>query len=322
MGTKCVIPMSLNLEVGNCGCGCKNGCGNDGCGCGGQGGCDCGKCCGCNCGGSGGTNDHAVLINRDLPDQHPISAITGLDNRLANIENSVLYYKGYYGTPEELEAAYPAAGLGDFATVGSTNTVWRWDGAEWTDTGVSGQVTAILMNGERLTGDVVVDLPALGLSSTPAELDDAAAKRHTHANKAVLDGIIGTGDGSKSLRDDGTYRAAGEEPVQLHFTVPGAFASAASSALLRSKAGTFYRWPFAPGKLQKISMRTVTPGSVPPTVNVTVNGTPVLETPITVSGNWIDVAADFAVPADAEFELTTTARADASDLTVSLLLEV
>ena len=30
-----------------------------------------------------GTDDHNLLINRDLPDQHPISAITGLEEALA-----------------------------------------------------------------------------------------------------------------------------------------------------------------------------------------------------------------------------------------------
>jgi len=33
-------------------------------------------------GGSGGTSDHASLTNRDAPNQHPISAITGLSDRV------------------------------------------------------------------------------------------------------------------------------------------------------------------------------------------------------------------------------------------------
>lgn len=33
-------------------------------------------------GGTGGTSDHSLLINRDLPDQHPMSAITGLNSEL------------------------------------------------------------------------------------------------------------------------------------------------------------------------------------------------------------------------------------------------
>lgn len=34
--------------------------------------------------------DHAILDNRDLPDQHPISAITGLEDALANIDNMLV----------------------------------------------------------------------------------------------------------------------------------------------------------------------------------------------------------------------------------------
>lgn len=37
-------------------------------------------------GGSGGTTNHAVLINRDAENQHPISAITGLADSLSEIE--------------------------------------------------------------------------------------------------------------------------------------------------------------------------------------------------------------------------------------------
>ena len=39
-----------------------------------------------NTGGGGGTKDHSKLTNRDLPEQHPISAITGLEEALQNIE--------------------------------------------------------------------------------------------------------------------------------------------------------------------------------------------------------------------------------------------
>jgi hypothetical protein len=35
-------------------------------------------------GGGEGTTDHSAMLNRDLPDQHPMSAITGLEEALAN----------------------------------------------------------------------------------------------------------------------------------------------------------------------------------------------------------------------------------------------
>lgn len=34
-------------------------------------------------------NDHSVLTNRDLPDQHPIEAITGLNDELLSIKGNV-----------------------------------------------------------------------------------------------------------------------------------------------------------------------------------------------------------------------------------------
>lgn len=39
--------------------------------------------------GTGGTSDHNKLSNRDLPDQHPISAITGLQNTLSGLQSSI-----------------------------------------------------------------------------------------------------------------------------------------------------------------------------------------------------------------------------------------
>lgn len=41
-------------------------------------------------GGSGGTTNHALLTNRDLADQHPISAITNLTTTLASKQNTLV----------------------------------------------------------------------------------------------------------------------------------------------------------------------------------------------------------------------------------------
>lgn len=51
--------------------------------------------------------------------------------------------KGYFATPEELRTAYPTAEAGDFAVVGSTDTIWVWDteGSDWLDTDRKGEVT-------------------------------------------------------------------------------------------------------------------------------------------------------------------------------------
>lgn len=53
--------------------------------------------------------------------------------------------KGYFATPEALEEAYATAEAGDFAIVGSTDTVWVWDSDTnaWKDTDTKGQVTSV-----------------------------------------------------------------------------------------------------------------------------------------------------------------------------------
>lgn len=61
---------------------------------------------------------------------------------------------GYYATLEDLQTAYPTAEAGDWAIVGSTDTVWIWDDttSAWVDSDQKGQVTSV--NGQ--TGAVTV----------------------------------------------------------------------------------------------------------------------------------------------------------------------
>ncbi len=82
----------------------------------------------------------------------------------------IKHFKGYFATEAALNTAYPTAENGDYAIVGSTDTVWVWDGdtTAWVDTG----------NGA--TGDVV------GPGSAIAD------------NLAAFDGITG-----KLLKDGG-----------------------------------------------------------------------------------------------------------------------
>ena len=42
----------------------------------------------------GATRDHTVLVNRDKPDQHPISAITGLQEALENADKTFIFEQG------------------------------------------------------------------------------------------------------------------------------------------------------------------------------------------------------------------------------------
>ena len=63
--------------------------------------------------------------------------------------------KGWFATPTALRTAYPEAEDGDYAIVGSTDTVWVWDGdsSDWADSGSTGAVDSV--NGQ--TGTVVLD---------------------------------------------------------------------------------------------------------------------------------------------------------------------
>ena len=72
--------------------------------------------------------------------------------------------KGYYATPEALREAYPTAASGDFAIVGSTDTVWLWDSDTnaWKDSDQKGQVTSV----NNQTGAVVITLADLGGQET------------------------------------------------------------------------------------------------------------------------------------------------------------
>ena len=62
--------------------------------------------------------------------------------------------KGYYATPQAIQEAYPTAEAGDFAIVGSTDTVWIWDEdtSDWVDSDQKGQVTSV----NNQTGAVTV----------------------------------------------------------------------------------------------------------------------------------------------------------------------
>lgn len=63
---------------------------------------------------------------------------------------------GYYADLTALQTARPTGTDGDFAILGSTDTIWVWDSgtSAWKDTDTKGQVTSV--NGQ--TGDVVLDL--------------------------------------------------------------------------------------------------------------------------------------------------------------------
>ena len=61
---------------------------------------------------------------------------------------------GYYADLEALQEAHPTAEAGDWAILGSTDTVWIWDtdNSEWVDSDQKGQVTSV----NNQTGDITI----------------------------------------------------------------------------------------------------------------------------------------------------------------------
>ncbi|HKM01841.1 MAG TPA: hypothetical protein VJ083_07310, partial [Sedimentibacter sp.] len=59
-----------------------------------------------------------------------------IQQTLIEIQTKLAKDKGYYESPTELRVAYPIATNGDFAVVGTTDTMWVWDNdtTDWKDT--------------------------------------------------------------------------------------------------------------------------------------------------------------------------------------------
>lgn len=66
--------------------------------------------------------------------------------------------KGYFTTVEELKTTYPQAEPGDFAVVGSTDTIWVWDieSNNWVDTDTKGQVSSVNGVNPDASGNVTI----------------------------------------------------------------------------------------------------------------------------------------------------------------------
>lgn len=105
---------------------------------------------------------------------------------------------GWYATQAALEEAHPTAEAGDWAIVGSTDTVWIWDtdNEEWVDSDQKGQVTSV--NGQ--TGAVTV-------SEIPSQ----------------------TGNAGKFLTTDGTDASWSDKPLVNNTTALNSLAIGAGS---------------------------------------------------------------------------------------------
>ena len=75
------------------------------------------------------TTDHNSLNNRDLAEQHPIKAITGLEDTLKNFENRISELE-HGGNSVEVQTRSELPNRGEKSTlyvVASENATYRWD---------------------------------------------------------------------------------------------------------------------------------------------------------------------------------------------------
>lgn len=126
--------------------------------------------------------------------------------RVVGAGGSDVHNKGYFATEAALEEAYPTGEAGDYAIVGSTDTVWIWDedNSEWVDTDTKGQVESVngqtgqvnikSVNGNSLMGSGDIELSTYltypngwtTSGTTKAFCDDVAADTNATEGKAYL----------------------------------------------------------------------------------------------------------------------------------------
>lgn len=119
---------------------------------------------------------------------------------------------GYFATLEALQEAYPTAEPGNWAIVGTTDTVWVWDEdtTAWVDTDQKGQVTSV----NNKTGAVVLSASDVGAATAAqgAKADTAIQSVKTINGQSIvgegnvdIDGLPSqTGNAGKFLKTDGT----------------------------------------------------------------------------------------------------------------------
>ena len=170
--------------------------------------------------GGNGTADHAKLSNRDASDQHPISAITGLENALKGKQPA-----GDYLTADTLQAATDAA-------LAQAKASGEFDGADGQDgaPGKDGITPNIGENGNWYLGDTDTGKPSRGdtgpVGATPniqigtvetlAAGSNATATITGTAEKPVLNlGIPKGGTTLPELVDDITISEEGVISIEL-----------------------------------------------------------------------------------------------------------
>ncbi len=103
---------------------------------------------------------------------------------------------GYYATAAALNAAHPTAKDGNWAIVGTTDTIWVWDSDTemWKDTGAETQLANYYTKGEieaMRTKILTVTAPASGWvsGSYAVAWDDGTATTYAYRNRVTVEGV-------------------------------------------------------------------------------------------------------------------------------------
>ena len=105
----------------------------------------------------------SVTLHNNLGDDlYPVSSagviITSSGNTVQSELNQLQEakkYLGYYATPEALSTAHPTGENGQYANIGTTDSIWIWDSDTntWKD---SGNIASDVLSVNGLTGNVVL----------------------------------------------------------------------------------------------------------------------------------------------------------------------
>ena len=100
---------------------------------------------------------------------------------------------GYFADPVALQTAYPTASAGNYAIVGSTNTIWIWDvdTVAWINSGTSGQVTSIVTTGGGTeTGSVTINATKIEAVPITRTVNGKALNANITLEKDDIDATI------------------------------------------------------------------------------------------------------------------------------------
>lgn len=159
----------------------------------------------------GGTSVHNELTGRNVPDAHPISAVTGLQDALNGKQEagsySVTGHSHVISDVSDLQAALSGKqDAGDYAAAEHTHTQY----AE------AGELTALEQTVQAITDGDITTTPAdhthaiADVETLQDTLDGKAASTHTHQQSEIdglADALANAGGGIAEAPEDGNYYA-------------------------------------------------------------------------------------------------------------------